>query len=398
MKIQKIALRKHFFFGDLDIDLTATDGKPLDTVVFAGNNGCGKTTLLIAILDILTGIKTNSSNSGVDLNLQSITGKGLVKEHIWKQIVEPNFNAAKSNNGFVLSKKFAEIPVDERPKVVYLPAEISFDKLKAKETAYEFKYSFRNVIDKKHVNDIPTYISSMIKDAVFKNKELPAEISINKVCCEINQIFEELEIDAELIGLAEEGEKLPIFSNSAAKIFDINGLSSGEKQLFARALALRMVRANNSIILVDEPEISLHPKWQQKILRVYERIGKNNQVIVATHSPHILSACGKESGFLLARENRQIKVLDHQQLSSIYGKPVSVVLMDFMGLKTLRDPEIETQFESLREMIRNNKSDSPQFKEKMADLVEIVGEIDEDIILLKMELARLEAKRHKKNA
>ncbi len=72
--------------------------------------------------------------------------------------------------------------------------------------------------------------------------------------------------------------------------------------------------------------------------------------------------------------------------------------MDFMGLKTVRDPEIEAQFESLREMIRNNKSDSPMFKEKMADLVEIVGEIDEDIILLKMELARLEAKRHKKNA
>jgi len=97
MKIQKIALRKHFFFGDIDIDLMNSSGKPLDTVVFAGNNGCGKTTLLIAILDILTGIKTNGSNSGVDLSLQTLTGKGLVKEHIWKQIVETNFNAAKSN-------------------------------------------------------------------------------------------------------------------------------------------------------------------------------------------------------------------------------------------------------------------------------------------------------------
>jgi len=398
MKIQKIALRKHFFFGDIDIDLMNSSGKPLDTVVFAGNNGCGKTTLLIAILDILTGIKTNGSNSGVDLSLQTLTGKGLVKEHIWKQIVETNFNAAKSNSGFILSKKFSEIPADERPKVVYLPAEISFDKLKAKETAYEFKYSFRNVIDKKHFNDIPTYISSIIKDAVFKNKELPAEISINKVCCEINQIFEELEIDAELIGLAEEGEKLPIFSNSAAKIFDINGLSSGEKQLFARALTLRMLRANNSIILVDEPEISLHPRWQQKILRVYERIGKNNQVIIATHSPHILSACGKESGFLLARENGQVKVYNHQQLNSVYGKPVSVVLMDFMGLKSLRTPEVEQQFEELRQMVRDKKTDSEPFKRKMAALIDVVGEIDEDIILLKMELARIASEKGSKNA
>ncbi|MGV8983289.1 AAA family ATPase [Clostridium sp.] len=27
---------------------------------------------------------------------------------------------------------------------------------------------------------------------------------------------------------------------------------------------------NNSIILIDEPEISLHPEWQQRIIKVYE--------------------------------------------------------------------------------------------------------------------------------
>lgn len=398
MKIQKISLRKHFFFGNVDIDLTGANGKPFDTVVFAGNNGCGKTTLLETLLSLLTGYKAINRESSVDLSLESITDSKLIKPHLWKDPVEKKFNGSNKNSLATFFKQISDIPVLDRPKVVYLPAEISFENLKSKETAFEYKYAFKNVIDKKHVNDIPTFLSSMIKDAVFKNKELPAETSIKKVCSEINQIFDQLEIDAKLIGLAEEGEKLPEFINSSEQKFDINGLSSGEKQLFARALTLKMVKANNSIILIDEPEISLHPRWQQKILRVYESIGKNNQVIIATHSPHILSACGKESSFLLARESGQIKVFDYKQLNSIYGKPVSVVLMDFMGLKTLRDPEIEVQFEALREMVRNNKSDSAIFKEKMADLVEIVGEIDEDIILLKMELARIEAKRQKKNA
>lgn len=315
MKIEKISLKKHFFFGDIDIVLKNSSNKALETVIFAGNNGSGKTTLLETILEILTDSKNTSRNSGVDLNLQSLVDLKLIKNIplFSENYTETVFNAAKKESAEILFKRFAEIPDEERPKVIYLPAEISFEHLKAKETAFEFKYSFKNVIDKKHVNDIPTYISSTIKDSVFKNKELPAQTSIKKVCDEINQIFMELEIDAKLIGLAENGEKLPVFSNSSGKEFDINGLSSGEKQLFARALTLKMVRANNSIILIDEPEISLHPKWQQKIARVYEKIGKNNQVIIATHSPHILSSCGKESGFLLSKENGQVKVENYEQ-------------------------------------------------------------------------------------
>jgi len=79
-----------------------------------------------------------------------------------------------------------------------------------------------------------------------------------------------------------------IFENSLGKEFDINGLASGEKQLFLRGLSLKFLEANNSIILIDEPEISLHPEWQQKIIKVYENIGINNQLIIATHSPHIV--------------------------------------------------------------------------------------------------------------
>jgi len=399
MKIQKIGLRKHFLFGSIDINLVDSNDKPLNTVVFAGNNGCGKTTLLIAIMELLTSIKSKSENSFVVLNLQSLIQAGLLKSLSDKHGIEPKFVLNDSAGSVSLvKKKIAGIPEDDRPKVIYLPAEISFDKLTVREKTFDYKYSFKNVIDKKHVNEIPTYISSIIKDAVFKNEDLPAKTSIKKVCAEINQIFEDLEIDARLTGLAEEGEKLPVFANSAGASFDINGLSSGEKQLFARALTLRMVRANNSIILVDEPEISLHPRWQQKILRVYERIGKNNQVIIATHSPHILSACGKESGFLLARENGQVKVYNHQQLNSVYGKPVSVVLMDFMGLKSLRTPEVEQQFEELRQMVRDKKTDSEPFKRKMAALIDVVGEIDEDIILLKMELARIASEKGSKNA
>jgi predicted ATP-binding protein involved in virulence len=400
MKIEKISLKKHFFFGDCEIIFQNSEGKPLDTIVVGGINGSGKTTLLEAILDILTGSKNNLEQSFIDLAFHSLMDRELIKPRfkIPEDISERKFNASKITRRAGLQQKLKEIPSKERPKIIFLPAEISFENLKAKETAFDYSYSFKNVIDKRHVSDIPTFISSMIKDAVFKNKELPAQTSIQKVCEEINRIFQDLEIDVKLTGLAENGEKLPTFCNSSGKEFNINGLSSGEKQLFVRALTLKMVEANNSIILVDEPEISLHPKWQQKIVKVYERIGKNNQVIIATHSPHILSSVAKESAFLLSREGSQVKVLNHEQLNSIYGKPVNIVLTDFMGLESDRDPAVEKLFNEVREMLRQKKTNTSQFKGKMDSLIEIVGEIDQDIILLKMELARLESKGSGKNA
>ena len=92
---------------------------------------------------------------------------------------------------------------------------------------------------------------------------------------EINGIFDILDMDTRLIGMSTETtEILPIFTNSSGDEFDINELSSGEKQLFLRTLAIKMLNPENSIILIDEPELSLHPKWQQRIVDVYRKIGK----------------------------------------------------------------------------------------------------------------------------
>ncbi|MCP4137750.1 MAG: ATP-binding protein [bacterium] len=146
---------------------------------------------------------------------------------------------------------------------------------------------------------------------IYQNQDTPPKVSIEKACNEINSIFEKLDLSVWLKGLRTDGSRMPIFTNSSGKEFNITGLSSGEKQLFFRIMALKMVEANNSIILVDEPEISLHPSWQQKILKVYETVGKNNQIIVGTHSPHVVSAAKKESVRLLKKADGGISVLDY---------------------------------------------------------------------------------------
>lgn len=74
-------------------------------------------------------------------------------------------------------------------------------------------------------------------------------------------------------------------------ILDLSLLSSGEKQLLTIVYRLLFDKniEEDSIILIDEPEISFHMSWQVMFLKTLKRICENKpmQFIVATHSPQI---------------------------------------------------------------------------------------------------------------
>ena len=77
-----------------------------------------------------------------------------------------------------------------------------------------------------------------------------------------------------------------IFSGDE-EFLDFKVLSSGEKQLLI--LLIKVFLAKNALITLDEPELSLHIKWQQKLLESMHELNPNAQLIVATHSPEIAS-------------------------------------------------------------------------------------------------------------
>ena len=148
-----------------------------------------------------------------------------------------------------------------------------------------------------------------------------------------------------------------------------------------------MLEPNNSIILIDEPELSLHPKWQQRIIEVYKKIGENNQIIVATHSPHILGSVSNENIFILYRnENGKIETKTGDELDSSYGQPVERVLKDIMGLESVRTPKIDRDIQELRKLVDKDKYNTDDFKEKYNNLLEILGSTDEDLFLIDMDV------------
>lgn len=85
-------------------------------------------------------------------------------------------------------------------------------------------------------------------------------------------------------------------------------LSSGELNIVTILYYLIFETTRGSIVLIDEPEISLHVVWQEQLSILMERIMKSKpgvQVIIATHSPFI-SSSNEESyiGATLVKDER----------------------------------------------------------------------------------------------
>ena len=401
MKIEKVRIKNVKGIKDLELSFRKDD-KILDLIVLAGVNGSGKTTILEAIKDFF-----NNTNISYDEPEKSNIYLNIFFEDFEKKQIEEAekssidnyehklqdfFSALQSyeynrkNNGEYYSyliAKFFENP----PKIIYVPAENKFEEIQTYSTTLSIEYEFINTINSNVIRDIPSYIATRRNYLATIEEDLTMKEITNKVVNEINDIFNILELDVKLKGFSKDEKTMPIFENSAGEEFDINDLSSGEKQLFLRTLSIKMLEPKNSIILIDEPELSLHPKWQQRIVEVYKKIGENNQIIVATHSPHILGSVSNENIFILYRnENGKIDAKTGDELYSSYGQPIDRVLKDIMGLKSVRTPKIDRDIQELRKLVDENKYETDEFIEKYNKLLKILGNTDEDLFLIDMDI------------
>lgn len=411
MKIEKIYISNYKNLKNLEMDFKK-DNKILDLVVLTGSNGSGKTRILECILNCFEDyINSNyrEDKNRLDIYFQENEKKcfnesfdlemffKVLNRYNWKKVEPFVLGGNYKKDDFFEKGKMLKEKLEVLPKIIYVPTEINFQKMDTASTTLVQKYKFINIVDTNLIKDIPSFIATKIITMIFQNKNEKVGDVQKKVFDEINEIFEILEINVKVEDISQDGRNIPIFKNSAGEKFDINELSSGEKQLFLRTLAIKMLNPENSIILIDEPEISLHPKWQQQIVDVYKKIGKNNQIIIATHSPHILGSVKKENIILLDRnDDGKIMIKTDEDLYDSYGQPTDRVLKDIMGLESTRNPKIFKLLEEVGELIDKNEYESEEFKNKYNELREMLGSKDEDLLLMDMDI-QIRKKRGSKN-
>jgi predicted ATP-binding protein involved in virulence len=112
-----------------------------------------------------------------------------------------------------------------------------------------------------------------------KAKELQAELS--SFFDLINSFFSKTDKKIEFTI-----DKDIVFKNGDEKI-TLDKLSAGEKQLLIILFSVYLQQRKPYILLLDEPEISLHLDWQSKLIDTILSINPNCQLFIATHSPSI---------------------------------------------------------------------------------------------------------------
>ena len=81
-----------------------------------------------------------------------------------------------------------------------------------------------------------------------------------------------------------------VVTNDAGQNLDLDSLSSGEQHEIVLLYDLLFRIKPNTLVLIDEPELSLHVVWQKRFLPDLLKIAEVAQidVLIATHSPYIV--------------------------------------------------------------------------------------------------------------
>lgn len=129
-------------------------------------------------------------------------------------------------------------------------------------------------------------------------------------------------------------------ANGEVRQIDLLKLSGGYQAVLALSadLAWRMAQGNphredplasSAIVLIDEVDLHLHPRWQQRILTDLLKTFPNAQFIVSTHSPQVLTTVKPEQIVHLARDGADIVAGDTG--AATFGAEAGSVLHAVMG-------------------------------------------------------------------
>ena len=284
-------------FGDKDIEWNLQK-----TNVLVGKNGMGKSTVLQLVVNTISQeeihdksklcsevtieldsnniLKLRKSQENIS-NLLDLVDEQEMKRLIIKEVRENNHIKSELKDVMINSIKKNKFRFNITDSIEYTATK--------NETKVNFEFvstmalnanSFQNIEmgNGKTENILDWQIQNEL-DRLSKINNLDLN---NKFITSLNHMFSESNKSVSLNNKFELEFK---FNN---EILNFPQLSSGERQVIYILLKVAIANKNNALILMDEPEISLHLSWQEKLLAQIREINPNSQIIIVTHSPAIV--------------------------------------------------------------------------------------------------------------
>lgn len=398
-------------FDFKSIESLEADVKKAEIHLLTGPNGSGKSTVLYAISDIFRGLSDEPISSG--------RFKGNESYVSFKFDKKAGLLARKAIPDIDTFGSYITMYSDERLGVFFGYGE-NFEGILGKYKGYAHNYDPRSLGSQIHFSfavfaysglrslqqtnisaiqavSTPPLQNSLSFDQTVRPQLLLQWIANNRAQAalaradgdikdaekydfalkRINNLIKEIcDLDVEF-KLERSPLNVSLVVNNAPIRFD--GLPDGLKSIISWVadLSLRLetipwidkerdVFSQPIILLLDEIDIHLHPKWQRRILPAVQKLLPNAQIFASTHSPFVVGSVEDAWVYQLPEANQKATLGIIEGIPSAAGKSYQLILEEIFGVSEEFDIETEQLFDTFyqaRDVVIKSKQGIIEFLE-----------------------------------
>ncbi|NQU31890.1 MAG: AAA family ATPase [Bacteroidetes bacterium] len=253
------------------------------------------------------------------------------------------------------------------------------------------RFSYRSnrlvgvVIDR--AEDICNFVNNRID---FNEKE--NELSINFSEKNITRIYNDNSIYSDNVyayDILNILRKIGLIRSFEIQVFKKGGMpfnfreaSSGEANILSTLLSLIPLLKNDSLILIDEPEISLHPLWQSRYIDLINKILQNVNgchIIIASHSPFLATDLNPKNSSVITLKNKKGYIESEMISKSTYGWSSEDILLNVFEMPSTRNLDLYENVSKALFLLANEKRSNSELIKIQNRLKEFYPSIlDED--------------------
>ena len=409
MRIKNIKLKNIGPFREAFIDFTGDNNKKPPITVITGENGTGKTIILDAIRGLLLGhygkIERNIIRDENDFFIDASFSFPQKENDFLKFAPDISIQTTKVTKQFRfqttndnINQKFGNPDIaKERWIANYWTSRLPTDNFELKNLVAPKPENYLiNALNGIQPNIEVTQLICFfdyLKSSDNKKEKKQGEFLFEK----LKKIIKYSLIDGEF-KYVERSTLTPIMHQTGNDI-SLDKLSSGNLYLIQRLVSLlgQMYSVhvlNNTkiedicntpgLLLIDEAENHLHPKWQKSFLNSILDIFPYLQIIVTTHSPFIVSSV--DSANVYVCKSMQDYSIVEDKTSEYSNKPVEEILLSPVFNTSSFNAEISKLIEDRKQAVENNDKEKVDKLEKQLKQInpEYFSYLDVEDILQKI--------------
>ena len=226
-----------------------------DVNILSGVNGMGKSTILNRVVKRMMSIKRLEENQGgvhitfspaearsMDFDIIRSFDRPVLRDEVLNQISDAKLQTELDVHLYHLQRKYLDYQVNLSNRIVELFTQMDPQAQEKARQIADDKVRFQDTVD---------------------------------------DLFRET-------GKTIRRDRNEIFFDSLGEIIPCYKLSSGEKQMLIILLTVLVQNHRPYVLFMDEPEVSLHIEWQQRLIGIVRELNPHAQIILTTHSPAVI--------------------------------------------------------------------------------------------------------------